>query len=61
MKNKKINEWKLNLMLIEKIKGSKITDEINKLITISIKREDLHEGIIFGCVSLLNLEYRTCR
>ena len=32
--------------LIEKIKGSKITDEINKLITIQLKREDkLKEGL----------------
>ena len=37
--------------LIEKIKGSKITDEINKMITIQLKREDLlKEGFFRMCI-----------
>ena len=36
--------------LIEKIKGSKITDEINKLITIQLKREDLLKEGFFSDV-----------
>ena len=36
--------------LIEKNKGSKITDEINKLITIQLKHEDLLKEGLFSDV-----------